>query len=107
VDEIDKAMRDLVRNAKPVIQRGGNNETMDIDPHLLHSIRDEEEPVFWRHGPHIIVASEPTTTNPEEWYELNNRDVVLVDTVLKKRGELGDVQSIKVKPAMLKPAMLE
>jgi len=34
----------------------------DIHPDLLGSISDvEEEPVPWRHGPHIIVASEPTS----------------------------------------------
>ncbi len=40
-------------------------------------------------------------TNLQEWYQLNNRDAVLVDTVLKEHGKLGVVQSIEVKPATL------
>ncbi len=32
----------------------------EIHQDLLDSIWDEEEPVTWRHGPHIVVASEPT-----------------------------------------------
>jgi len=106
MEQIDEAVRVLVREAKPAIQRGPN-ETVDINPDLLSSIWDEEEPHLGRHGPHIVVASEPTTTNPDQWFLLNNRDVVLVDTVMKKHGALGDVQSIEVTPAMLKPSQPE
>ena len=33
----------------------------DINPDLLSSIWDEEELNLGRHGPHIVVASEPTS----------------------------------------------
>jgi len=50
-------------------------------------------------------------TNAEEWYQLNNRDAVLVDLVLKKRRKLGDVpkhaESEYVESIELKPATLE
>jgi hypothetical protein len=72
-----------------------------IHSDLLGFIEGEEyfESDTTLHGPHIIVASEPTTINPNEWYELQNRQALLVDIVTKTRRKLGDVETIEIKPA--------
>jgi len=37
--------------------------------------------------------------NPKEWYELQNRQAVLVNIMTKTRRKLGDVETIEIKPA--------
>jgi len=75
-DDINEISRELQRNAKRVVRR--ENNVIDIEPELRDILKKElEEPS--RHGPHIIVSSEPTTIDLH-WYKLSNRDVILVDS---------------------------
>jgi hypothetical protein len=80
--EIVNATLDFKRNAKPVVvERGSKGEatgqllwilvvishtltyyiSAGIHGDLLHSIHLGEEPLPYQHGPHIIIASEPTS----------------------------------------------
>jgi hypothetical protein len=80
-DKIKLATDIFMANVKPAIQRGRRREIIGqllwifvvisdklmhyiytgIHPHLLSSIEKSEKSDRTRHGPHVIVASEPTS----------------------------------------------
>jgi len=86
-DDIDEISRDLRQNAKRVVQRDPENKVIGIEPELQDILAKEhaEQPFPSRHGPHIVVSSEPTTIDPR-WFKLSNRDVIMVDSVWPEGG---------------------
>jgi glutamine amidotransferase len=77
------------KNTPSVIKWGPNGDVIGINPDILKKVIEEEESPD-EHGPHVIVASEPTTKEPG-WYQLLNHEIVLVDTVRK-----GDFKTISL-----------
>lgn len=85
-EQIDTAARDLLKNARRAIKRGPNNEVIGVEPELKRILEKEEEGIKVDfpsiHGPHVVIASEPTTIDPG-WFMLSNRDVIMAETVWK------------------------
>jgi len=78
-----------VRRSSNILKRGDNNKVIGINDDILKKVLDEEQsPVG--HGPHVIIASEPTTLE-SGWYKLHNHEMIMVDIVLK-----GDVRTISL-----------
>jgi len=83
------------RQASTVLKRGPNNEIIVNDEILKRVIEEERLP--GGHGPHVIIASERTTDDSGDWYELSNHEFVMVDTVVKEAAkEPRNIRTISV-----------
>ncbi|KIM47095.1 hypothetical protein M413DRAFT_422785, partial [Hebeloma cylindrosporum] len=127
-DDVAKSTDDdLQRNTKRAIQRDHDNKVIGqlflilrysalngnsftgLDTQLGRLLAEGERPFPSRHGPHVVVASEPTSklfrslvccqgaltfvaVHPG-WFNFCNRDAILVETVCR-----GDVRVVNLSP---------
>jgi len=89
VDRIAPRIIDFPTQTSKVLKRGPNNSIVVNSEILRRVVQEEQNPAA--HGPHVIIASEPTTNNEPGWYQLLNHEIIMVDTVYK-----GNIRTISL-----------
>jgi len=83
-----------IHQSPDILKRGADDKVIGINDDILKKVREEEQSPAG-HGPHVIIASEPTTLE-SGWYKLYNHEIIMVDTVIQ-----GDVETIALAGAVI------